>query len=83
MILFPVAATFIFVIGAVLGTVLRFKVFLRASLLVGALIAILPILGRRGLYSILVMLGMAVMFVILMLVGAAIGRVLKQAFVDG
>ena len=71
----------IFVIGAVLGAVLRFKVFLRGTLVVGAGMLILATF--HGLNSILMRLWVAVTFVILMLVGAAIGRTLKQAFLEG
>lgn len=69
----------VFVIGAVMGAVLRFRIFLRTTLIIGAAMAILA--GFRGrLDSILMGLWAAAMFVILMLAGAAIGRTLKQAF---
>ena len=77
------AAIVIFVIGAVTGTILRFKVFLLASSVVGAVWATLVIFSARGSYPVLLTLVNAVVFVILMLVGAAIGRTLKNAFLQG
>ena len=74
-------AIVIFVIGAVVGAVLRFKVFLCATLIIGAAIVILA--AFRGLDAILMSVLTAMMFVILMLAGAAIGRTLKQAFREG
>jgi hypothetical protein len=71
----------IFVIGAVLGAAVRFKIFLRATLLIGAGMVILA--AFHSLNSILMSFWTAAMFVILMLVGAAIGRTLKQAFLEG
>ena len=76
-------AIVIFLIGAVLGSVLRFRLFLRALLLVAAGMVILGLFRAQGLYSILMTFWTPVMFVILMLAGAAIGRTLKQAFLEG
>lgn len=74
-------AIVVFVLGAVLGAILRFKVFLRATLLFGAGMVILATF--HGLNSILPSLWTAAMFIMSMLVGAAIGRTLKQAFREG
>ena len=71
----------IFLIGAVLGTVLRFRIFLRTTLVIAAGMVILAIF--QGVQSILMSFWTTAMFVIWMLAGAAIGRTLKQAFREG
>lgn len=74
---------FIFVIGAVLGSILRFRAFLRGTLLVGAAWVILAAFSGHGLTSFVLTFETAVVSVILLLSGAAIGRTLKQAFREG